>query len=47
MQLPEILERTEPDIVLTAGDRGEQLMVVIAGASQFNELIKEVVAEYG
>ena len=46
MQIPEILERTEPDIVLTAGDRKEQLMVVIARAFQFNELIEEVVAEY-
>ena len=32
MQLPETLERIKPDIILLAGDRGEQLVAAIAGA---------------
>jgi GDP/UDP-N,N'-diacetylbacillosamine 2-epimerase (hydrolysing) len=35
MQLPEFLDRTKPDIILTAGDRGEQLMAAIAGAYMY------------
>ncbi|MCD6471488.1 UDP-N-acetylglucosamine 2-epimerase (hydrolyzing) [bacterium] len=31
-QLPEVLDRTKPDIILISGDRGEQLMAAIAGA---------------
>lgn len=32
LQLPEILERIKPDLILIAGDRGEQLMAAIVGA---------------
>lgn len=32
MELPETLERLRPDIILLAGDRGEQLMAAIVGA---------------
>ena len=35
LQLPEILEKSKPDIVLISGDRGEQLMTAIA-ASHLN-----------
>lgn len=35
MQLPEIFDRTKPDIVLIAGDRGEQLMAAIVGAYMY------------
>tara|TARA_R110002051_G_scaffold325814_3_gene431629 strand:- start:2376 stop:3551 length:1176 start_codon:yes stop_codon:yes gene_type:complete len=35
LQLPEILEKSKPDIVLISGDRGEQLMSAIA-ASHLN-----------
>jgi GDP/UDP-N,N'-diacetylbacillosamine 2-epimerase (hydrolysing) len=35
MQLPEVLDRTKPDIILTVGDRGEQLMAAIAGAYMY------------
>jgi UDP-hydrolysing UDP-N-acetyl-D-glucosamine 2-epimerase len=32
LELPETLDRVKPDIILIAGDRGEQLMAAIAGA---------------
>ena len=32
LQIPEILEKSNPDFILIAGDRGEQLMAAIAGA---------------
>lgn len=32
LQLPEVLEAMQPDFILLAGDRGEQLMAAIAGA---------------
>ena len=35
LQLPEILEKSQPDVVLISGDRGEQLMSAIA-ASHLN-----------
>jgi len=35
MQLPETLKRLQPDLILIAGDRGEQLMAAIAGAHMY------------
>ena len=32
LQIPEILEKSKPDIILLSGDRGEQLMSAIAGS---------------
>lgn len=32
LEIPDTLERLKPDIILIAGDRGEQLMAAIAGA---------------
>jgi GDP/UDP-N,N'-diacetylbacillosamine 2-epimerase (hydrolysing) len=32
LELPTVLQRTRPDILLLAGDRGEQLMGAIAGS---------------
>ena len=32
LQLPEILEKSRPDLIVLAGDRGEQLMAAVAGA---------------
>lgn len=35
MELPAIIERTKPDFILTAGDRGEQFMAAIVGAHMY------------